>query len=193
MLGNSIKAKPTKNTATEFKKDINNMAEGGPSRNVSENDEDIECIQRSELSQGREVVQRTFLTDKKTGQPTIVVHNANLVTSGDITIHNHVSSRTKKSKALKPLTTSTDEPSTQDLTYISGKLGTRWRQLGRNLGLDDPTLDQLDLDNPHNSDERNYQMLRKWMNKEGTQANKSLLAKLLAKTQMGKLADYLAC
>ena len=43
------------------------MAEGGPSRNVSENDEDIECIQRSELSQGREVVQRTFLTDKKTG------------------------------------------------------------------------------------------------------------------------------
>ncbi|GFR96598.1 receptor-interacting serine/threonine-protein kinase 1 [Elysia marginata] len=167
------------------------MAEGGgPSTDACI--EDIERIEREEENQV--ISNRIFLSDTITGQTQVVVNNAQLVTSGPITINNYGGRRKKpkKIKPSKPLTTSTEKLSTVNLHHISENLGLLWRNLGRLLGHEDAALEQLDLDHERNSNERNYQMLRCWTSKEGKLANKAQLAKHLADCGLGKMADYLA-
>ncbi|RUS81300.1 hypothetical protein EGW08_010942 [Elysia chlorotica] len=153
--------------------------------------DDIEEINDAGESAKPEV-RSVILSDQNTGRPTVYVNSAKVVTSGDIHINNFGPKKSKKSKPLKPLTTCTEALSREQVIHISGKLGTRWKQLGRLLGFEDGALEQLELDNLGNSDERNYEMLKRWIDREGGHANQAQLAKHLAKAFMGKLADYLA-
>lgn len=168
------------------------MAYSGFTMEAEGEDEEIEVIPRQEEST---VVSSTYiLTEPVSGMPKIVVKNAKHVTTGNINIYNYGPReyKTKKIQPKKPLTECTDKPSSDNLHYISERLGKLWQKLGRCLKFEDGVLEQLDMDHTNDSNEKNYKMLTRWINAEGDQATKAQLASCLAKCGLGHLADYLA-
>ena len=59
--------------------------------------------------------------------------------------------------------------------------------IGRALGLDDPDLENLEMDyNINGQKEVVYQMLRKWKSKKGRHAKKSVLVEALNSSSVGR-------
>ncbi|KAK7505769.1 hypothetical protein BaRGS_00003040 [Batillaria attramentaria] len=97
-------------------------------------------------------------------------------------------------KPKHPLTTSRAEPEYRHLDMVSSKLAGDWRRLGRQMGLDDSTLDQIRQDfHVEGQHEVNYRMLMKWkQNCVGSgHFTLAMMAKLLADSGRGDIADEL--
>lgn len=101
------------------------------------------------------------------------------------------SAKVKVRKNKYPLTRSTAEPQLKHLDMVSSKLGAEWRRLGRLMGIEDSTLDQIQLDfRAEGQHEINYRMLLKWKQKcTHGQFTLSALAHHMAELGRGDIAD----
>lgn len=101
----------------------------------------------------------------------------------------------KFKKNKHPLTQSQAEPEYKHMDVVSSKLAGDWRRLGRYMGLDDATLDQLRQDYyVEGQHEVNYRMLLKWKQRcvaGSGHCTLAMLAQLLASGGRGDIADEL--
>ena len=66
----------------------------------------------------------------------------------------------------------------------------KYRELGRGLNLGDTDLEVIENDHyRHGTHEVAYQVLLKWINRNGTKAKKSILIGALRGAELGKLCD----
>ena len=75
-----------------------------------------------------------------------------------------------------------------DLVGESSALS-NWRFIGRRLGFDDTTIVMLENDHPNNLREQCYQMMLKWMQKDGDQATYLKLIQAFEKNNLKDLSD----
>ena len=61
-----------------------------------------------------------------------------------------------------------------------------WKKLGRELKVEESMLDQFDLDNPHNSYEKSYQMLDQWRKSNVDSATYQILFNALSSRVVGR-------
>ena len=61
-----------------------------------------------------------------------------------------------------------------------------WKKLGRELKVEGAMLDQIDLDNPHDSYEKSYQMLDQWRNSKVDSATYQILFNALSSRVVGR-------
>ncbi|KAJ8044913.1 hypothetical protein HOLleu_07802 [Holothuria leucospilota] len=77
----------------------------------------------------------------------------------------------------------------KDLTVISRKIGRDGEFLGRYLGLEDDQITLIQQDNPRNCRERNYQILKKWIEQKGCEATSERLIAAFLDMERKDLAD----
>ncbi|XP_072036983.1 uncharacterized protein [Amphiura filiformis] len=105
--------------------------------------------------------------------------------------------RNPRSRSLSPNLTkrpsppTTDRPITdKDIERIEKHIGTKYRQLGRALGLSDVEISTVHHDHHlYGTVEVVHQVLMKWKNKNGSKAKKSVLIGALRKAELAPLCD----
>lgn len=75
------------------------------------------------------------------------------------------------------------------LKELSGELEDDWKVVGRKLGLKNPELSNIESDNSRNLKEAKYQMLCKWLQKNGSTATYQNLATAFMEANKGDLAE----
>ena len=83
------------------------------------------------------------------------------------------------------------EPEIVELSEIAEKISRQWRRLGRNLGVSDVIIDELDTIRLDDTYEKAFQMLRQWKenSSEGKISSYQILFDALTKIGCGNLAN----
>ncbi|XP_070551878.1 uncharacterized protein [Ptychodera flava] len=76
-----------------------------------------------------------------------------------------------------------------NLDTVVDNIGKDWKRLGRKLGITDPDLDVLQMNNSHDVKEAIRQMLRQWREDNGKMATKEKLKEALVNAKRRDIAD----
>lgn len=74
--------------------------------------------------------------------------------------------------------------------FLSKKLAQEWKDVGRNIGLADESLEHVEADSK-NREEANYKMLLQWTRTKGSDATIEVLIEALKLAKRKDLADIL--
>ena len=87
-----------------------------------------------------------------------------------------------------------DEPSDEELEYLSRELAEKWKTLGRRLGFNDAAIDNYDQANKELA-EKGYKMLMGWKQKGGCEATYKVLYDALCHklVKCKRLAEQFCC
>ena len=87
-----------------------------------------------------------------------------------------------------------DEPSDEELEYLSKELGVKWKELARRLKFNQATLASFDKANEELS-EKSFQMLTAWKQREGCEATNKVLYNALCHelVKCKRLAEQFCC
>ncbi|XP_077982449.1 receptor-interacting serine/threonine-protein kinase 1-like isoform X1 [Glandiceps talaboti] len=88
------------------------------------------------------------------------------------------------------ISTSTTPVMLEDLEAVSEHVGHAFRRLGRKLGFSNGQVDCFDHD-CNKLNDKNYQLLRKWKERQGSSATRGELAKILFDLKMYEVAELL--
>uniref|UniRef100_A0A0B7BVU8 Death domain-containing protein n=1 Tax=Arion vulgaris TaxID=1028688 RepID=A0A0B7BVU8_9EUPU len=136
--------------------------------------------------------QSVFVTGKTGGSRT-QIHNAmNVQVDGTMTVFMGVNPQRRSFKAKKPLTTSTDLITLDQMLNIQSRLGQDWKDLGRRLKcFDEAELEQLYVEHRDNLRELNYQIILECKRRKPGEATQANFAKVFLSMGRGDLADLL--
>ena len=85
----------------------------------------------------------------------------------------------------QPSSSKTGTPSNDDLLLLASELGASWKMLGRTLKIPDSVLENIEADNPRQS-ERCYIVLKRWTEGFGSAATYEFLARALQHPVVGR-------
>lgn len=74
---------------------------------------------------------------------------------------------------------------------ISQQLGKKWKMFARWLSLDDSQIENIESDNPSNSQEMAFQVLKVWKDSNGESATEEVVFEALIKCGLKSVVDDL--